>query len=131
MTCPAPIDVPSVIFARSCSDAICHGTSDEPAGDLDLQADNVLERLIDVPSSQCDEWLRIDSAQPEQSLLLHKLETAFPLCGEQMPVGDELARTEIACIRDWIFRVVGKDDAGAPDGDSAVDDASSPADAAE
>jgi hypothetical protein len=131
--CRTPIDVPSVIFTRSCTSELCHGSTDEPAGGLDLEADNVLDRLIDVPSSQqgCEEWLRIDSEQPEQSLLLHKLENAFPECGEQMPVGDELPRGELACIRDWIFRIVGKDDAGAPDGDSAVDDGSSPADAAE
>jgi len=124
--CPAPMDVPAVIFARSCTDALCHSDTD-PVADLDLMSADVLTRLVDVPSSQCSGWLRIDSADPGESLLLHKLENAFPSCGSHMPLDGKLSRVELACIRDWVFAAVGKGDGGlpdatAPDAEDAADD---------
>jgi hypothetical protein len=127
-TCPAPLDVPTAIFLRSCADRLCHDST-EPAAELDLSGSDVLDQLIDVPSSQCADWLRIDSELPEESLLLEKLEETFPSCGDRMPLGERLPATELACVRDWVFSVVGKGDAGGlPD---ASDDASTDGPAAE
>jgi hypothetical protein len=133
--CPAPMDVPAVIFARSCTDQLCHGDLD-PVASLDLKSPDVLARLVDVPSSQCNGWLRIDSADPDESLLLNKLENAFPECGDHMPLGGKLTRVELACIRDWVFTVVGKGDGGladgaAPDADEAASDSAGVSEASE
>jgi hypothetical protein len=128
-TCRTPIDVPSEIFVPSCGSALCHG-GDEPAADLDLVAGDVLNRLIDVPSAQCADWVLIDRLNPDESLLLHKLEERFPDCGDKMPLAGSLSREQIACVRDWVFSAVGLGDGGLLEAGAGDADAANPDDAA-
>lgn len=122
--CREPIDVQSAIFVPRCGDSICHDAQ-SPAADLDLISPNLDRRLVGVRSSQCAERLRIDRADPEQSLLLEKLERDDQECGDRMPVdGDPLSRDLIACVREWVETVAAQSvsDAAAPAPDSGGGD---------
>jgi hypothetical protein len=106
--CRQPIDVPTEVFAKTCSDSICHDTS-EPGGGLDLISPGVENRLVGQPSNDCDGWLRIDPSSPDDSLILEKLSHDDPACGDRMPAfSDPLTADTIACIREWVHAVAGK-----------------------
>jgi hypothetical protein len=101
-----PSQVPAQIFQPSCATSACHDASN-PAGELDMVSPDLTSRLIDVPSSQCPQYNRIDRAAPESSLLIDKLVKAVPVCGDRMPFGGTLPPDQIQCVRDWINLVLG------------------------
>ncbi|HMJ14393.1 MAG TPA: hypothetical protein VK524_23415, partial [Polyangiaceae bacterium] len=93
-------------FQSSCSGSVCHSSADASTG-LDLITAGVGDRLVGVPSSQaCGERPLIDPANPEESLLLLKLEDTPP-CGSRMPLGgDPLTAEQKACIRTWVGDII-------------------------
>ncbi len=109
-----PNQVPAQIFQPSCATSACHDASN-PAGELDLASPGLPSRLIDVPSSQCPQYNRIDRSAPENSLLIDKLTKTIPVCGDPMPFGGKLPADQIQCVRDWVNLVLGGS------GDAATD----------
>ncbi len=96
-------DVPA-IFASSCNGTGCHG-SKYNRGNLDLVSPGVDQRLFHVTSTkECGERKLVVPGHPEQSLLYNKISEDDPLCGDAMPIGPALSKSELACIRDYIER---------------------------
>jgi hypothetical protein len=78
-----------VLAAKGCSGDFCHGAG---TGSLSLndKADAYLN-LVGVPAQgpACSQsgQLRVSPGKPEESLLLHKMSTMAPSCGDPMPIG--------------------------------------------
>ncbi|MFW6023741.1 MAG: hypothetical protein ACOC9O_03250 [Myxococcota bacterium] len=102
---PLPCDIPD-----TCGTSACHGGG-EPAAELDLRQPGGTARLLDVPSTECDGRLLVDSTDPEASFLLEKLRSDMPECGEPMPAtGEPLDEGELACIEQFVLDMVDEDD---------------------
>ena len=129
LNCP---DVPTDVFAKTCSTPGCHSTADKMLG-LDFQAPDVASRLVGVHATG-GPGLLVDPANPSMSILYEKL-MAMPPFGIQMPYNEKpLDATTVACILQWITTVSaqaqdGGED-GAPGDDSSVDGAPPSDDAA-
>ncbi len=94
--CP---DIPSTVFAATCSGAGCHGAT-SPANGLDLASPNVGARLIGKASSMGGALL--DPAFPSRSVLYTKL-AASPPFGARMPLGSApLDDAALACVSAWV-----------------------------
>jgi hypothetical protein len=120
-------DVPTTIFQRTCGVSGCH-TAAFPAQGLDLASPGVASRLVDVPETEVPALglLLVDSAKPQSSVILTKLQTATVPYGAVMPFGGTpLSPQEVACVAAWIDGAIADGgSAGATDGDGdAADDA--------
>lgn len=126
-SCP---DVPTAIFAPSCSVEGCHSAKDQ-LGKLDLETSPIGPRLVGQKANG-GAGLLIDPATPDDSVLLTKLRKPPPF-GSQMPLGASLTEEQIQCVRAWIVEQIGSagdagpTDTGAADtgGDDAASDAAS------
>jgi hypothetical protein len=99
------------IFERSCAFDSCHGGQPAEA-DLFLGKDaaRVYMNLVGVASKALPSMSRVETGDPDKSLLMHKLDgDACALsgctgqCSETMPAAsDQLAESERLTIRSWI-----------------------------
>ena len=94
----------------TCGNVVCHDPFSGGIGlDLDLSDRGALpESLLDRPgTAACGEAPYIDATNPEDSLLLRKLDESPP-CGERMPAGDRpaLDDTQRACFEAWVRSAV-------------------------
>ena len=115
LACPGRIEDPDVLFgagdcsvftprfiANRCATSGCHSAVDME-GELDLESADIVQRLLDQPSSDtaCG-GLLIDSADPTASLMLTKLENPPP-CGDRMPLLDRAPTAfETTCMLEWL-----------------------------
>lgn len=89
------------LLAAKCATSGCHGSAASAAG-LDLAGPNAGTRLRDKSASAaCEDFLLVDTAAPEQSLIYLKVSKAQPDCGSRMPFGVPLTDDEQACILEW------------------------------
>jgi hypothetical protein len=102
---PTCQNVPRKIIANNCIGGICHDSSGLPAGNLDLMAPCVADRLVNVMSS-CMGMQLIDTADPERSFLLDKINSQTPKCGVSMPDRGHLPPDELACMNAWVRAVI-------------------------
>ena len=80
----------------------CHNSGDATA-DLNLEAGVAPASLNYVPSAQNASVIRVVPAEPDASLLFHKVNCEVQDVGFfRMPVGGELTLAEQAMIHDWI-----------------------------
>lgn len=90
------------LFAKRCGD--CH-TGDEPKADLRLESGAGYEQLVNHPSHQVPELLRVKPGDPDHSYLWQKLEGAGEV-GKQMPRtlfgSRQLPGDELDLVRRWI-----------------------------
>ena len=98
-------NVPRKVIANNCIGGYCHASGPTPAGGLDLMMPCVADRLVNV-KSQCYDMFFIDTAHPEKSFLLDKLNPPRPMCGEPMPSGGHLGPADLACMNAWINAVI-------------------------
>lgn len=99
---PTLSSIQTNIFSTSCARAGCHGGSDPQLG-LDLSAGNARESLVNVPSQERPELLRVEPGAPDRSYLIHKVEGRPSIVGEQMPFGQPpLSQEKINALRTWI-----------------------------
>jgi hypothetical protein len=103
-------NAPSDVFPVTCASIVCHEGN---ANKLDLLSPGVEQRLLDVPAMgvHCGKtgMKLVDSASPEQSLILQKLTTSPP-CGSPMPLGSGpsgLKPEQLTCIHDYVFKLAG------------------------
>ena len=89
------------VFTPTCATAGCHSGDSPPEG-LRLDDGFSFDNLVDVPSSEVPELLRVDPGKPDESYLVQKIEgTAAE--GAQMPLGGPpLDQNLIDDIREWI-----------------------------
>jgi hypothetical protein len=117
-SCP---DVPTALFATTCSTtAGCHSATDKQLG-LDLQTPGVASRLIGVHPVG-GPGLLVDPSNPAMSVVYTKL-TAMPPFGVRMPFGEApLDDATVACVLQWITLQVTDGGADSSASDAAADD---------
>ncbi len=110
-------DMRSVLTAQ-CAAFGCH-SAQVPAAFLDLESPNVENRLVNVPATHehildgtqtyCKAGeLLVNVAIPEESNMLTKV-LGTQSCGGIMPVLPRaMTSADIACYRQWIYRLAGK-----------------------
>jgi len=104
---PTLSSIQAGIFDRSCVRAGCHlGAASESR--LSLRAGESRRGLVNVPSVEIGEMMRVVPGDPDRSYLILKLEGGR-IVGERMPMGPHpLSPEAITVLREWIAR-------GAPD----------------
>lgn len=111
-------DDAATILDTFCS--ACHAGSQGAAG-LDLTKAGMEARLIDVPSTQVDTLLLVDTTSPERSYLVMKMKASEGIVGQRMPLGGRLSDEAVADIEEWIDALA-EARAGTPGADTRVDD---------
>jgi len=90
------------IFGNSCASSTCHG-GDHPKMDLSLEAEDIPENMIDVPSMQNSEYMLIDTNDPSSSYLLLKIIGGEGMKGKKMPImTPPLSDEEVKAIMTWV-----------------------------
>lgn len=99
--CPTNIEeLAAQVFQPSCIDSACHG-SDDRAGGLDLETNALELELFGREAALCSGEMRVVPGDAASSYLIAKLRGTSD-CGEQMPIGAELAAETIDCVAAWI-----------------------------
>ena len=94
-------EVQEVIFTPTCAVSGCH-TGGSPAAGQNLSEGQSFDNLVNVPSSQDSSLTLVIPGDPDNSLLVQKVEGTQPI-GSRMPLGGApLSNAEIQTIRDWI-----------------------------
>jgi hypothetical protein len=99
--------IQEVVFdGYGCTSDVCHGTADEPAGDLNLLPDVSYENLVGADADAVP-GVRVFPTDKNQSFLFEKLAAAtFPddysTTGSPMPVGGALTPDHLEAIELWI-----------------------------
>lgn len=89
------------IFTTNCALAGCHIGSG-PAG-LNLEAGNAYGELVNVPSTQQSQFMRVMPDDPDNSYLIRKIEGGPGISGGRMPLGrTALTQAQIDLFRSWI-----------------------------
>jgi hypothetical protein len=109
------------ILTATCATNGCHGNASPQVG-LNLGAPGVDARLVGVHSKSagCESRLLIDPESVQDSFLLEKLTSQKPECGDPMPLVGTLSAEELACIRSWVFALVGADAAAGTPPDASA-----------
>ena len=89
--------VKAELIAKKCVSG-CHSAAVVQSG-LDLESVNVGARLVNVSTTVCPPWHRVDSV--DGGTLQDKISQSSPSCGEAMPPGGGLTNGEITCIIEW------------------------------
>ncbi|MEE9206745.1 MAG: hypothetical protein V3U67_00020 [Gemmatimonadota bacterium] len=88
------------VFTPICTQ--CHAGASAPLG-FSLEAGVSFANVVNVPSVERPELMRVKPGQPDSSYLVLKVEGASGIVGARMPLGfPPLPAEEIAAIRDWI-----------------------------
>jgi hypothetical protein len=88
------------VFTPICSK--CHIGASAPEG-LQLDAAHSYNLLVDVPSVEQPNLLRVKPGDPDDSYMVHKIEGLPGIDGGQMPLGETpLPQATIDAIRQWI-----------------------------
>ncbi|MGE5235906.1 MAG: hypothetical protein ACM3O7_06140 [Acidobacteriota bacterium] len=97
------------IFAVSCALSGCH-TGSAPAGGMDLSPSAAYGSIVNVPSSERSDLMRIDPGRPEGSYLIKKLRGDPDISGSRMPLnGSPLGPDRIQLVTDWVLRGAPRD----------------------
>ena len=104
-------EIQANVFTPDCATAGCHDSG--AAAGLDLVAGSSYAMLVDIPSTQDGNILRVRPNNPDASYLIQKLE-GTAATGQQMPPGGSVAQAEIDVIRQWITDGATDDTAAPP-----------------
>lgn len=98
---PIPDQVLDVFYDR-CAFSGCHA-GPNPASELDLTEEFALASLVNQPSKDHSDIMRVKPQDPQNSYLMMKLRGAPEISGERMPrSGDPLTAEQMAAIESWI-----------------------------
>lgn len=89
------------IFEKKCSITDCHAGK-FASFSLNLEQRKFKKALIDKPSMQIDTLKLVDTARPEKSYLLMKINGTKGIINGRMPIDEPLTKKEIAAIESWI-----------------------------
>lgn len=98
--------VQDLIFTPRCAVAFCHDATTH-SNDLVLEEGRAFENLVGIvpfdPEARDAGLLRVEPGNPDDSLIVLKLEGPPPAFGSRMPLlGEPLTAEEIQLVRDWI-----------------------------
>lgn len=99
------------IFSNNCAFSGCHAGASPQQG-MNLSAGQAFNNIVNVPSSERPELLRVDPGDPDMSYLFMKITGAPGIVGSRMPLGrPPLSNADIALIEQWIseLSVIGID----------------------
>jgi hypothetical protein len=98
---PTLPEIQANVFTPSCALSFCHGGSMQ--ANLDLREGAAYSNLVNVPSIEVPDHLRVLPYSPDESYLICKLENCSWIVGNQMPlIGGPLDPAAIEVIRQWI-----------------------------
>lgn len=90
------------IFDDSCALSGCHSGVNAPKG-LNLSEEFIVSSLVNQPSKEKPNLLRVKPGEPASSYIIMKLKGSPGIEGERMPRDSKpLSRNEIAAIESWI-----------------------------
>lgn len=90
------------IFDTSCAVSGCHAGSNPQLG-MSLEAGQAFASIVNVPSVERADLLRIDPGNPDDSYLLKKIRGDGDIVGMRMPLGrSNLSADDIELVRQWI-----------------------------
>jgi hypothetical protein len=92
--------IETAIFAHNCTLSSCHGAVSPQEGMSLVSPTHAA--LIDVPSTEVPDRVRIAPGDPDGSYLLQKVSSTTPLDGVRMPPDQPLPANKIEAIRLWI-----------------------------
>ena len=101
----------TMVIGPMCGVPGCHGST-APSSGLDLTATGLVARLLDkaptassqLCSGNTTPYLKSGS-NPATGLLLQKISTSPPPCGDHMPAGLQLMGSDMTCVNDWATAV--------------------------
>lgn len=106
---PQPVTEPTFtniqdnIFSLNCALSGCHAGSSPQQG-MNLSEGQAYNNIVNVPSNEMPNLLRINPNNPDQSYLFLKIQGDPSIIGERMPLGrPPLSAEQIDLIRRWIL----------------------------
>lgn len=103
------------IFDNRCAFIGCHAGTTSPKG-LDLTEDFALSSLVNQPSVDAANYMRVKPQDPIRSYLIMKLKGSSGIEGDKMPKGSgALSQSEIGVIEAWINSLPAELKAEAPE----------------
>jgi hypothetical protein len=87
------------IIKKQCTS--CHTGSRPPMG-LSLIPSKIAA-AVDAPSREMPQLKLLDTASPEASYILKKIEGAKDITGSRMPKGKHLAEADLEVLKAWIL----------------------------
>lgn len=93
------------ILDESCARAGCHA-GPRPQQGMNLTSGEFYSSIVEQPSREKPNLLRVHPGEPDSSYLVHKIEGRPSIEGAPMPfAGERLSNEEISTIRQWITRL--------------------------
>ena len=90
------------IFAANCTRAGCHSGTYPQMG-MNLTSEYALASIVNQPSTEKPDLMRVQPGHPESSYLVQKILGSEGIVGSRMPFGREpLSQEEIATIVEWV-----------------------------
>lgn len=89
------------ILNDKCAFAGCHGGG-SPILDMDLSLGRAAASIINVPSMEVPELMRVLPGNSANSYLYRKISPDLPIVGDRMPLVGSLTPQERELIRRWI-----------------------------
>ncbi len=94
------------IFDKRCAGGACHVDTVSPritGANLDLSALQAAPCLLNIPSMQDPQRVRVKPGDPAASYLMCKIDrTCNAILGTWMPIADQLSAEDVAVLRAWI-----------------------------
>lgn len=87
------------ILVPGCGFSSCHGAGES---DFTVTTADLYAELVNVPSSQVPEQMRVVPGDPDASYLIWKLTGQEGMVGDPMPPSGSLSEEKLAAIRQWI-----------------------------
>jgi hypothetical protein len=98
---PTLPEIQANVFTPSCALSFCHGSAMQ--ANMDLREGASFSNLVNVPSVEVPDHMRVLPYDPNSSYIICKLENCPWIVGNQMPlIGGPLDPTFIEVIREWI-----------------------------
>jgi hypothetical protein len=99
---PTFTNISSNVFTPICTQ--CHIGAGAPQG-LQLDEANAYDMLVNIPSVERPQYLRVEPGNPDDSYIVRKLQGGPDIAGGQMPLNlPPLSQETINAIRVWIDR---------------------------
>jgi len=98
---PSFAELEGDVFGKRCAFSACHGEV-APRQGMSLMPGSAYDNIVNQPSTEAPELLRVKPGDPEGSYLFQKLSLPTPARGERMPPGQPLEPEVLAAVRSWI-----------------------------
>jgi hypothetical protein len=98
---PTFTNVQEQIFDKNCASSSCHGEG-RGSKNLTLHAGDAYRDLVDVPSEEVPEILRVARGDPDSSYLVMKIRGDEGIDDDVMPPGNPMDDARVQLVVDWV-----------------------------